>query len=132
MLVHAVLLLICAACANRRFNAQRDSNQAATDLARVALHRCRRWCSFGSAVAGTNAKVTFYEYGQDGSVLHQTMTNIKARKGWCRNRCVDGARICNPMQPASHQPEPLRDGRTWSLLSARPPAYMSSAAWAFA
>ena len=40
-----------------------------------------RWCSFGSAVAGTNAKITFYEYGEDGSVLHQTTTKMKVGAG---------------------------------------------------
>ena len=55
-----------------------------------------RWCSFGSAVAGTDANITFYEYGQDGSVLHQTPTKIKVRR---RNRTC--ARTADAVQPTS-------------------------------
>jgi hypothetical protein len=36
-----------------------------------------RWCTFGSAVSGTTAKVTFYEFGEDGSALHRTRVDLK-------------------------------------------------------
>ncbi len=41
-------------------------------------------------MAGTDANITFYEYGQDGSVLHQTPTKIKVPAV----RCIDGGCIC--------------------------------------
>jgi len=59
------------------------------DRSQLVSSLCR-WCSFGSAVAGTDANITFYEYGQDGSVLHQTPTKIKVPAV----RCIDGGCIC--------------------------------------
>jgi len=58
------------------------------------LSLLRRWCSFGSAVAGTDANITFYEYGQDGSVLHQTPTKIKVLIALALTPAHVAARLC--------------------------------------
>jgi hypothetical protein len=39
----------------------------------------RRWVTFGSKVNGLNAAVSFYEYAEDGRLLHKTPLDIKAR-----------------------------------------------------
>lgn len=36
-----------------------------------------RWVTFGSKVSGLDAVVSFYEYGQDGRLLHKTPLKIK-------------------------------------------------------
>ena len=46
---------------------------------KIHTSSCGRWCTFGSGVSGTTAKVTFYEYGEDGSVLHRTKVDLKVR-----------------------------------------------------
>ena len=48
----------------------RLANKAATE---------RRWVTFGSKVNGLNAAVSFYEYAEDGHLLHKTPLDIKAR-----------------------------------------------------
>lgn len=37
----------------------------------------QRWVTFGSKVSSLDAVVSFYEYGQDGRLLHKTPLNIK-------------------------------------------------------
>lgn len=37
----------------------------------------RRWVTFGSAVKGLDAEVTFYEYAEDGKLVHKTAHKIK-------------------------------------------------------
>ena len=38
-----------------------------------------RWVTFGSKVNGLDAAVSFYEYAEDGHLLHKTPLDIKAR-----------------------------------------------------
>jgi len=40
----------------------------------------RRWVTFGSTVAGLDAKVSFYEYAQDCSLAHKQTMTIKVRR----------------------------------------------------
>lgn len=37
----------------------------------------KRWCTFGSAVSGTDANLAFYEFGEDGRLLHKTTHLLK-------------------------------------------------------
>ena len=53
--------------------------EASEQTATGRVHARGRWCTFGAAVSGTTAKVTFYEYGEDGSVLHRTKIDLKVR-----------------------------------------------------
>ena len=57
---------------------KRPVSHGSTWLADKAATECR-WVTFGSKVNGLNAAVSFYEYGEDGHLLHKTPLDIKAR-----------------------------------------------------
>lgn len=37
----------------------------------------KRFCAFGSAVSGTDANLAFYEFGEDGRLLHKKELTLK-------------------------------------------------------
>lgn len=37
----------------------------------------KRFCTFGSALAGSDANLSFFEFAEDGSLLHKTTHTLK-------------------------------------------------------
>ena len=49
----------------------------------------KRFCAFGSAVSGTDAEVSFFEFAEDGTQLHKTTRTLKeAGFGFFHDQCV--------------------------------------------
>lgn len=49
----------------------------------------KRFVSFGSAVSGLDANVAFYEFGEDGGLLHKTSHMLKdAGFAFFHDQCV--------------------------------------------
>ena len=51
----------------------------------------KRFCTFGSAVAGNDANLSFYEFAEDGRLLQKTSHTLKdAAFGFFHDQCAAG------------------------------------------